>query len=243
MTVSYSLKGGGSPTAPVFHYVLNGVSKSLTLTTTATKVNVDGSSSWSVTPNPLTGSKASERWDSNQALSGTASTTSIVFFFYHQTLQTLSYTVKGGGAPTAPSFQSTQFGSSASVTLTTTPTGTWFDVGAAWTVTNPLGGSTSSERWFTSHATSGVINAASTLAFTYQHEYYLTMLASPSTDGTVAPTTGWHNAGSTVTIRATPKKGHTFTSWTGTGTGSFSGTSNPATITMKGAITETANFT
>ena len=243
MTVSYSLEGGGSPTAPVFHYVLNGVSKSLTLTTTATKVNVDGGSSWSVTPNPLTGSKASERWDSNQALSGTASTTTIVFAFYHQTLQTLSYAVKGGGAPTAPSFQSTQFGSSASVTLSTTPTGTWFDVDAAWTVTNPLGGSSSSERWFTSHATSGVINAASTLAFPYQHEYYLTMLASPSTDGTVAPKTGWHNAGSTVTIRATPKIGHTFTSWTGTGTGSFSGTSNPATITMDAAITETANFT
>jgi hypothetical protein len=242
MTVSYSINGGGSPTAPVFHFKLKGASKSVTLTTTATKVKVDSGSSWSVTSNPLTGSTGTERWDSNQPLAGTASTTTTVFAFYHQTLQTLSYAVKGGGTPTPPNFQSKQFGSAASLTLTTTPTGTWFDVGATWTVTNPLGGSGSSERWYTSQAVSGTIGSASTTVFTYQHQYYLTMVASPSTAGTVAPKSGWHNAGSKVTIKATAKSKHTFLSWSGSGTGSYSGSSNSATITINSAITETADF-
>ena len=239
MSVSYSVAGGGTPTAPVLHYVLNGVSKKLTLKTVVTKVKADGGSSWSVTPNtgPLTGSTSTERWDSNQALSGSASTTTIIFVYYHQTLQTLSYTLKGGGTPTAPNFQSSQFGSSASVQLTTTPTGSWFDVGMAWTVTNPLGGSTPhQERWFTSQAASGVIGTTTSTAFTYNHQFFLTM--SSSGPGSVMPKSGWHNAGSKVTIKATANTGHVFTSWTGT----FTITTATATVTMNSAITETAKF-
>jgi uncharacterized repeat protein (TIGR02543 family) len=69
------------------------------------------------------------------------------------------------------------------------------------------------------------------------------MKASSSTAGSATPSSGWHNAGQTVTIKATAKSGHTFKSWTGSGTGSYTGTKNPATITMNAAITETATFT
>jgi hypothetical protein len=155
MTVSYSVVGGGSPSAPVFHYALEGVAKSLTLTKTPTKVSVDSGSAWSVTPNPLGGSTTSQRWYSRQALSGTTSATTIVFAF--------------------------------------------------------------------------------------QHQYYLTMRVSGP--GTVTPSSGWYNAGAKVTIIATANSGHKFNSWKGTGTGSYTGTANPATITMNAAITETANFT
>jgi uncharacterized repeat protein (TIGR02543 family) len=40
-----------------------------------------------------------------------------------------------------------------------------------------------------------------------------------------------------------PANGYSFTNWTGTGTGSFSGATNPVSITMGGPITETATFT
>ena len=156
MTVSYSVVGGGSPTAPVFHYVLSGAPMSLTLTKTATTVVVDAGSAWSVTPNPLTGSSSSQRWFSSQPLSGTAS--------------------------------------------------------------------------------------ATTLVFKYQHQYYLTMKVSSATAGSVTPSSGWQNAGKTITIKATAKTGHAFKSWTGTGTGSYSGTSASHTITINSAITETATF-
>jgi hypothetical protein len=155
MTVSYSVVGGGTPTAPVFYYVLNGASQSLTLTKAAKAVSVDAGSAWSVTPNPLGGSTTSQRWYSTQALTGTASATTIVFSF--------------------------------------------------------------------------------------QRQYYLTMLAHGP--GTVSPSSGWQNAGAKVTIKATANSGHKFKTWTGSGTGSYTGTSASHTINMNAAITETANFT
>ena len=63
------------------------------------------------------------------------------------------------------------------------------------------------------------------------------------TGGTVSPTSGWKGSGVAVSIRATPAANYHFTNWTGSGAGSFSGTTNPASITMGGPITETATFT
>lgn len=245
MTVSYSVVGGGSPTRPVFRYVLNGASKSLTLIKTGKAVSVDAGSAWSVTPNPLGGSTSSQQWYSNQPLTGTSSSATVVFVFYHQTLQTLSYSVSGGSGYFPPTFQANQFGSPTLVTLTTTPTGYWFDYGSGWTVApNPLVGSGSDERWFTTKTTSGTIGASTTRAFTYQHQFFLTMQVSPSGEGSTKPSSnGWHNAGQTITINAAAAIGHKFLSWTGTGTGSYTGSIKLTTITMNSAITETANFT
>jgi len=61
--------------------------------------------------------------------------------------------------------------------------------------------------------------------------------------GSVSPTSGWRASGSTVSISAKPASGYSFTNWTASGTGSFSGASNPISITMGGPITETATFT
>jgi len=156
MTVSYSVVGGGNPTAPVFHYILNGVSSSFTLTETATAVSVDAGSAWSVTPNPLSKSGSHQQWYATpSSLAGTASATTIVFAF--------------------------------------------------------------------------------------QHQYYLSMMVSGP--GTVTPSSGWYNKGAKVSITARASTGHKFRSWSGKGTGSYTGTSKSTTITMNSAITETANFT
>jgi len=159
MTVCYSIQGGGSPSAPpVFNYVLSGVSekyRTYSLTTTPTTIDVDSGSSWSVTPNPLTGSTSTQQWYADPStLTGTASSTAIVFKFYHQ--------------------------------------------------------------------------------------YYLTMITKGP--GTVSPAAGWYNAGSKVTILATPNAGSAFKSWKGAGKGSYTGTKTSATITMNAAIKETATF-
>jgi len=73
-------------------------------------------------------------------------------------------------------------------------------------------------------------------------QYYLTMQASPSGGGSVSPSSDWYDAGSTVQISATPNTGYAFASWAGLGSGSYTGTANPATVTVNGPITETANF-
>jgi hypothetical protein len=71
-------------------------------------------------------------------------------------------------------------------------------------------------------------------------QYQLTMNAGAG--GTVAPATGWYNAGSNVAITATPNAGFSFGGWTGSGTWSYSGPNNPTTVTMNGTITEAASF-
>jgi len=101
MTVSYSVLGGGSPSAPIFHYVLNGVAKTLTLTTTATVVSVDAGTAWSVIPNPLTGSSSSQQWIATVPLSGTTTTTIIAFPFQHQYKLTMKASGPGTVSPSS----------------------------------------------------------------------------------------------------------------------------------------------
>ena len=113
--------------------------------------------------------------------------------------------------------------------------------------TSPQNGATGVRYVWTSWSDGGAIsrtiaptkNKTFTAKFTTQ--CYLTM--AHGTGGTVTPASGWKNSGATVSITARPATGYSFGSWTGTGTGSFSGTTNPASITMGGPITETATFT
>ena len=95
-----------------------------------------------------------------------------------------------------------------------------------------------------STAQSGTITATQpgSVTATYGIQYYLTMQVSPSGAGSVSPGSGWYNAGSSVQISATPNSGYQFYGWVGSGSGSYSGGANPATITMNGPITETAYF-
>jgi hypothetical protein len=90
-----------------------------------------------------------------------------------------------------------------------------------------------------SHTVAPTTNKTYTANFTTQ--YYLTM--SHGVGGTVSPGSGWRNSGVTVSITATPSTGYSFSNWAGTGTGSYSGTTNPGSITMGGPITEAATFT
>ncbi len=84
--------------------------------------------------------------------------------------------------------------------------------------------------------TSGSANY--TANFTTQ--YYLTNNAT--TGGSVSPASGWYNSGAVMGISASASSGYFFNNWTGTGAGSYSGTNSPASVTMNGPITETANF-
>jgi hypothetical protein len=97
MFVSYSIVGGGSPNAPVFHYVLEGVSESVKLSTVPTIVTADAGTTWSATPNPLGGSASSQQWYSTQPLAGIVSATTIQFVFQHQYYLTMNVNANGRG--------------------------------------------------------------------------------------------------------------------------------------------------
>ena len=89
-----------------------------------------------------------------------------------------------------------------------------------------------------SHTITSTAGTSYTASFTTQ--YYLTMNAGSG--GSVSPGSWWTNSGAVVNISATASNGYSFGSWTGSGSGSYSGNNNAASVTMNGPITETASF-
>ena len=132
-------------------------------------------------------------------------------------------------------------------TYTATQTFSWVP-GLSHTIatTSPQSGGTGVQyvwfKWSDHGAISHTVapTANTTYTATFSTQYFLTM--SHNTGGTVRPASGWKNSGAIVSITAAPANGYSFSSWTGSGTGAYSGTNNPASVTMDGPITETATF-
>jgi len=133
------------------------------------------------------------------------------------------------------------------ITYTSAQTFTW-QPGSSHTIatTSPQPGTTGVRYTWVSWTGGGTISHTvtpttnTTYTANFNTQYFLTM--SHNTGGTVTPPSGWKNSGATVSISATPSNGHSFTGWTGSGTGSYSGTNNPASITMGSPISEMATF-
>ena len=140
-----------------------------------------------------------------------------------------SFSVDGTSYTAAQTF-SWQAGSSHTIASTSPQSG---GTGVRYVWMNWTGGGA------ISHTVAPTTNTTYTANFSTQ--YYLTM--SHGTGGTVSPASGWKNSGTAVSISATPASGYSFTNWTGSGAGSYSGTNNPTSITMGGPITETGTFT
>jgi len=66
---------------------------------------------------------------------------------------------------------------------------------------------------------------------------------SANSGGSVTPASGWFNGGQNVAISAQATSNYSFSSWSGTGNGSYSGFNNPWQVTMNAAISEVASFT
>jgi flagellin-like protein len=87
------------------------------------------------------------------------------------------------------------------------------------------------------------VNSAVTFTAMEKKQHYLTMQISPSSSaGTVSPSSDWYDSGKQVAISASPSSSYKFDIWSGSGSGSYSGTANPATVTVNAPITETGGF-
>jgi hypothetical protein len=89
-----------------------------------------------------------------------------------------------------------------------------------------------------SHIVAPTDNATYTATFNTQ--YFLAMNAG--TGGTVSPSSNWYSSGQNVPISATASNGYSFSTWAGSGNGSYSGTSSSTSVTMNGPINEMSNF-
>lgn len=99
--------------------------------------------------------------------------------------------------------------------------------------------------WSDAGAQSHQINVgASPVSFTasFKKQYLLTLSANAPGAASLSPASGYQDANAVVNISATPNGGFTFINWAGMGSGSFSGATNAAQVTMNGPITELASF-
>jgi hypothetical protein len=140
----------------------------------------------------------------------------------------LSFIVDGSTYNAAQTFSWTP-GSNHTIATTTPQNG---DTGVRFVWQNWSDGGTISHTVAPTTKTTYTVNFAT--------QYYLT--TSHGTGGTVSPPSAWRGKGSVISINATPANGYTLSGWAGSGTGSYTGINNPASITMSGPITETATF-
>ncbi len=117
-----------------------------------------------------------------------------------------------------------QRGGSGSISIRATTDRSYSGKKVRWKVTMTLGPT--------------VQETASFYVYFKSDKYTLTTSVSPSGSGTVSPSYGTYNAGSSVAVTATPSSGYKFDYWTD----DASGSTNPITITMNSNKSITANF-
>ena len=109
---------------------------------------------------------------------------------------TVGYSTSGGGsAYAAPTLSFKALGSPQTFTMTTTGTEVDVDDGSSWTVTNPLTGSGSGERWAApASAVSGTSSGGATIDPLFYHEFFLTV------SGGEGLTSSWYNSSATAQL-------------------------------------------
>lgn len=125
-----------------------------------------------------------------------------------------------------------------------------WQVGSTHTIgtLSPQGNSSTRNVW-QSWNNSGQMNQSiivpdnvATYTANFSTEHYFSIGFMPSNSGSVTPSSGWKLEGTNVSIQAFPNTNYEFVSWTGSGTGSYSGSNNPETIIINGPVNELATF-
>ena len=156
------------------------------------------------------------------------------------TLATVTFTESGLPSKTSWSvtFNGGSHSSDTNAIVIAVPNGTYM-----YTVTTPVTGSSGTR--YTDFSPSGSVDVKGvnlTESVSFITQYYLTLNVSPAGSGTVSLASEWLNSSSVVSITATAQTGYSFSNWNGTGSGNYSGTKNPASVTMNGPVQETAIF-
>ncbi|HET6348643.1 MAG TPA: YCF48-related protein [Candidatus Krumholzibacteria bacterium] len=98
------------------------------------------------------------------------------------------------------------------------------------------------QRWSDAGSANHDISPVSNGTYTVTYKTQCMLTTQTGSGGSVSPAPGWWDAGTPVTISASADSGYYFVSWSGSGPGSYSGSSNPRTITVNGPIVQQAQF-
>jgi poly(3-hydroxybutyrate) depolymerase len=180
--------------------------------------------------------------------------------------QTHSYTVQSTGTTLTASYRTqwqvsfaqSGLGSDATGTILTVGSSTytssqlpqtniWVDDGTVYSYIPTVTSSVAGKHYVSTGVAGGLatpIKAPGTATGTYKTQYQLSFAVSPAGAGTTNPTgTGlWKDSGS-LPISAAPNPGYSFSSWSSTGSITFTSTNSASTsATISGPGTITANF-
>lgn len=213
-TVTLPLKVCLQSGATTGTFILDGANVSpTTISATAacssyTSLTVDSSSSITIVV-PTDGANAIYRFNSSSASaitavvatcsSGTCGNKRLDAFYELQ--NNFKYQVLDGGSPTAPTLACNQANTSKTLLLTTSNQGFFCDYGVTATATDPLGTSTSTERWSNNSQSFTITASALTHSFGYYHQFKVTVSYSVSFGGSpTAPVFSGTQFGSGPTI-------------------------------------------
>jgi hypothetical protein len=139
----------------------------------------------------LPGSSPSEKWVVQSGSGTVASAGSVSLQYYHQYLVPVTY-VGGGVGSSPPVIAYSSLGGSLNTSLGQQPQSLWVDSGTPYSATNPLHGSTITERWFAPSG-GGTISSADALQLVYYQQYLVSVQeGSASSD--------WFNNSAQATI-------------------------------------------
>ncbi|MDG6907299.1 MAG: hypothetical protein JRN20_16115, partial [Nitrososphaerota archaeon] len=138
-------------------------------------------------------------------------------------------------------FNGQAYSSTSNMIVVTPTTGTY-----QWSVTPTIFGTTGTR--YLSKQPSGTISVPSSLFVnvTYVTQYLLTVSVNKAGAGNVSLSPqspgNWYNSTDTVDLNATAIGSYSFSSWSGSGIGSYTGQDDPIYVVMNSPIAETANF-
>ena len=178
-----------------------------------------------------------------------ASTTSVVANFATQSYSLTATSGLGGGNVTC-SFTATNVVTSCSSNY---PYGTRITVAAVPNSGNSFTGWTGIGQGSytgTLNPANLTVNGVMTETAAFATRTYSFSAMNSTVGGSVSCTSGGSSVscsgnyayGKRINMTATPSAGYAFAGWVGTGTGSYSGASNPANVTVVSAMTEAASF-
>lgn len=179
--IAFGLVGGGAPPYPNVTYTSAPATTSnatdtpqqynLTLSASYQTIWPERSTTYFANPNPIMNG-TTERWMAPVYSWLTPQSGNVLATYYHQYMYNLTFNVSGPSGWGPPVLTGTQNGTSYAPTLTTSYAPYWLDNSTAWSVSNPLPGSTQSNYWKdTTDTTSGTVSGTLTQNFTYQWGY------------------------------------------------------------------------
>lgn len=234
VTADYSTLDGSVPSlTPLLIGTQVGSSYQLPLTTSNQTTWLDENTQWFVAN--VTAPSGTEQWVCSAGNSGTVTQTiSINPTYAHQYYLTVISPYSSTSGAGWYNAGSTAYASLASGTVP-------YGIGAKWTFagwSTPIGG----DNYQQSNAI--IMNSAVTATAVWVGQYYLTVTSaygSPSG-------TGWYNAGTvanfgvTSPVSVSQGEQYAFASWTGSGSGSYSGNSASESCQMNAPVTEIASW-